>query len=129
MASTSHDHKKVKIIDIRNFNQTHNDNKANELDDFLESNQKKEIYDEEESSDNHSVSDDSDRSLLEEESISDNESAKITGGNRVTEMLSADPLFLVLSEYLIDKKNGDNIVSVLNKINNNLSKLLQFLKD
>lgn len=40
-----------------------------------------------------------------------------------TQMLGGDPLFLVLSEYLVNKK-GDNIVTVLDKLNDNIAKLI-----
>ena len=43
-------------------------------------------------------------------------------------MLSEDPLFLVLSEYLVNKK-GENIVTVLDKINSSLNKLSKSLSD
>jgi hypothetical protein len=43
-----------------------------------------------------------------------------------TRMLSCDPLFLVLYQYLVNNK-GENIVTVLDKINKNLSKLVQAL--
>jgi hypothetical protein len=40
-----------------------------------------------------------------------------------TEMLAEDPLFIVLSQYLMCKKTGDNIVTVLNKMNKTLERL------
>jgi hypothetical protein len=40
-----------------------------------------------------------------------------------TEILSKDPLFLVLSEFLMDNETGDNIVSVGNNIVTVLSKI------
>lgn len=43
-----------------------------------------------------------------------------------TRMLSSDPLFLVLYQYLVNNK-GENIVTVLDKINKNLTKLVKTL--
>lgn len=43
-----------------------------------------------------------------------------------TEILGRDPLFLVLSEFLMDEE-GNNIVHVLSSINKNLSKLVKAL--
>ena len=39
------------------------------------------------------------------------------------ELLAEDPLFLVLSQYLMCKKTGDNIITVLGKINTTLERL------
>lgn len=36
------------------------------------------------------------------------------------DLLSNDPLFIVLSQFLMSKESGDNIVTVLEKINKNL---------
>lgn len=39
------------------------------------------------------------------------------------DLLSSDPLFLVLSHFFVSKKTGDNIATILEKINSNLEKL------
>lgn len=55
---------------------------------------------------------------------SDNEST--TSSVSTTEILGRDPLFLVLSEFLMDDE-GNNIVHILQKINKNLSKIAKSL--
>jgi hypothetical protein len=44
-----------------------------------------------------------------------------------TELLGKDPLFLVLSEFLMDEE-GNNIVHALQKVNKNLSKIVKLLE-
>jgi len=39
------------------------------------------------------------------------------------DLLSNDPLFLVLSHFFISKESGDNIATVLEKLNNTLEKM------
>ena len=39
------------------------------------------------------------------------------------DLLSKDPLFLVLSHFFISKESGDNIATVLEKLNNTLEKM------
>ena len=175
---TLSDSKKVKVIDIRNFNP------KSELDDFLDGkrasssrkeqkiDQKQEeeeldsndefkdfnqsggnLQEEEESeeedeeeSEDEDEDDDADEDEDEEggqedveesedndkeDDEEDEEESQDGGASSVsstTRMLSEDPLFLVLSEYLVDK-NGQNLVTMLGKINNNLSKLVKYLKD
>lgn len=62
----------------------------------------------------------------------DNES---TSSVSTTEILSRDPLFLVLSEFLMDEATGNNIihvgnglVQVLNKINSKLGRIVDVLE-
>jgi hypothetical protein len=68
------------------------------------------------------------------ETESRNNSGAFIGGKRnsdtdsvssvsTTEILSKDPLFLVLSEFLMDNETGDNIVNVGNNIVTVLSKI------
>ena len=91
------------------------------------------IEEEESSADEDSEDqDDSEEDSEEDKDDSEEDSeGDQDGGASVTSttrMLSEDPLFLVLSEYFVNKK-GRNIVTVLDKINNNLSKLVKYLKD
>lgn len=152
---TSSDNKKVKVIDIRNFKQSselddfldsknikkQEDEDEDEFNDFQQSDGKQsgggeasDIEEEESSADE--ASEDKDDSEEDSEDGSDVDSEEGSeedqdGGASVTSttrMLSEDPLFLVLSEYFVNKK-GRNIVTVLDKINNNLSKLVKYLKD
>jgi hypothetical protein len=63
----------------------------------------------------------------EDQEEDDGDDAASTVSNETTsstiQMLGGDPLFLVLSEYLANKK-GDNIVTVLDKLNDNIEKLI-----
>lgn len=55
-------------------------------------------------------------------------SPKSKGENRtLIELLSKDPLFVVLGHYLISKNSGDNIATVLDKINSNIKQLVDVL--
>lgn len=56
----------------------------------------------------------------------DNEST--TSSVSTTEILGRDPLFLVLSEFLMDEE-GNNIVHILSKINKNLSRVAKALEE
>lgn len=40
------------------------------------------------------------------------------------ELLSGDPLFIVLSQFFMSKESGDNIATILEKINKNLEALV-----
>jgi nitric oxide reductase activation protein len=77
------------------------------------------------SDDDADDADDDDESVGSEQ---DGGAASEASTSSTIEMLSSDPLFLVLSEYLVNKK-GENIVTVLDKINRNLSALVQVLKE
>ena len=57
---------------------------------------------------------------------SSSSSASEASSTSTTRMLSSDPLFLVLYQYLVNNK-GENIVTVLDKINKNLKKLVTLL--
>lgn len=50
--------------------------------------------------------------------MSDNESVA------TVDLLSSDPLFIVLSQFFMDKETGDNIATILEKINKNLEALV-----
>lgn len=65
-------------------------------------------------------------SETEKSSSSDNED---TTSIATTELikLAEDPLFLVLGQFLVNKKD-ENIAEVLEKINNNLSKITDYLE-
>ena len=39
------------------------------------------------------------------------------------DLLSSDPLFLVLSQFFMSKESGDNIATILEKLNNNIEKV------
>lgn len=54
----------------------------------------------------------------------DNDDASIAGSDCTIDLLSHDPLFLVLSSFFMSKDSGDNIATILEKINNNLEKLV-----
>jgi hypothetical protein len=145
--------KKIKVIDIRDklsrkqqFNAEH--------DNFLEGEDIiQDVIEEEEEGDEQGViehdydsekqggfNNEGDEEEEEEEEEDDEEEegegeegdqdggASVASTTSTTRMLSEDPLFLVLSEYLVNSK-GENIVTVLDKINTNLSKLLKYLKD
>jgi hypothetical protein len=59
----------------------------------------------------------------QEEEEDDDDKASTVSTSSTIQMLGGDPLFLVLSEYLVNKK-GDNIVTVLDKLNDNIEKLI-----
>jgi hypothetical protein len=76
----------------------------------------------------------------EEDAEDDSDAADMVGGGSgsdsdaetsstvsTAEILGRDPLFLVLSEFLMDDE-GNNIVHILSKINKNLSKLTKALE-
>lgn len=52
-------------------------------------------------------------------SITDDETVSIAD---TVDLLSNDPLFLVLSHFFVSKETGDNIATILDKINKNLEK-------
>lgn len=56
-------------------------------------------------------------------SDTDDESAE-TSSVCTIDLLSADPLFIVLSQFFMSKETGDNIVTVLEKLNKNIEKLI-----
>jgi len=47
--------------------------------------------------------------------------------DRTVDLISRDPLFLVLGQYLASEKSGKNIVTVLEKMNDNLERLLKIM--
>lgn len=60
---------------------------------------------------------------------SDNESESNSSNNTeesgsTCEILSKDPLFMVLTEFLMSK-NGENICDILDKLNNSIKKLIK----
>ena len=76
-----------------------------------------------------SVDSDSDASETSEAEDSEAEDNISEGGSSADtidtiELLSKDPLYLVLSKVLLGK-NGDNLVDILEKINKNLKKLVK----
>lgn len=85
---------------------------------------KDEDDDEEDGDDDEDDEEDEDEDGTQDGGASD----KSYSTTSTTRMLSEDPLFLVLSEYLVNKK-GENIVTVLDKINSSLNKLSKSLSD
>jgi hypothetical protein len=81
------------------------------------------------SSDLSSESDNDDESDAESESSMQSGGSVSDSGDSTStsQLLSSDPLFLVLSQYLVNDKN-ENIVTVLSKINRNLAKLVRTLR-
>lgn len=51
-------------------------------------------------------------------------SATSEGSVATIELLSEDPLFIVLSQFFMSKESGDNIATILEKINKNLEALI-----
>ena len=58
----------------------------------------------------------------------DDDDESTTSSVSTTEILGRDPLFLVLSEFLMDEE-GNNIVHILSKINKNLSRVAKALEE
>lgn len=73
-------------------------------------------------SDNESIN--SSDNSSDTESYKDDNSEKSGTSGSTCEILSKDPLFMVLTEFLMSK-NGENICDILDKINNNLKKLIK----
>lgn len=75
---------------------------------------------------------DDDDSEYSTSSSSDDESQQIQSGGKssdtssigTTDILSEDPLFLVLSQFLVSKRNT-NIVDAIEKLNENIERLLK----
>lgn len=47
-----------------------------------------------------------------------------TDSQNTAEILSHDPLFLVMSQYFMSSKSGNNLATILEKLNDNLEKFL-----
>lgn len=79
------------------------------------------------SSDDISESQSNDKKLVDIETLSTrSESSSSSNTSDVAstvELLSRDPLYMVLSEYFMSKR-GNNIIDILEKINKNLEKLV-----
>lgn len=147
----------IKIIDIRKMEQDALSSKPPVLDDFLDTqeggqtptessvesiSQDGDSNDSSEEHINDSGNDDASGGALKKKlkarakkgsSRSSSRRSSSSSGSSVsssstTRMLSSDPLFLVLYQYLVNNK-GENIVTVLDKINNNLSKLVKILSE
>lgn len=74
-------------------------------------------------------SDDSANNTDSSNDTDDNENSsdsteKSEGSGSTCEILSKDPLFMVLTEFLMSK-NGENICDILDKLNNNIKKLIK----
>lgn len=69
------------------------------------------------------LDDDDDASQNVSEESSEETASVASGGSSSTiQLLSSDPLFLILSEYFVTK-NGKNMVTILEEINQNLARL------
>lgn len=100
-----------------------------------------EEQDYEEESEDEGEEDENEDLTSQEEPVEDGNTHFIGGGHKsgsdsdtestssvsTTELLGRDPLFLVLSEFLMDEE-GNNIVHVMQKINKNLSKIAKALE-
>lgn len=140
----------VKIIDMRKFQEDESDNNnqemenPSEIDSFLDDESEQEGGDQsishdgteegfaEEGADMMKGGRSRRNKLKErlrqrrESSSSSSSSSSVASSTSTTRMLSSDPLFLVLYQYLVNNK-GENIVTVLDKINKNLKKLVTLL--
>ena len=79
-------------------------------------------------SDDDSVSHSSQPSSATHDDDDNEDNESTTSSVSTTEILGRDPLFLVLSEFLMDEE-GNNIVHILGKINKNLSRLAKALEE
>lgn len=57
-------------------------------------------------------------------SYDDDDASSVAASDDTINLLVNDPLFLVLSQFFMSKDSGDNIATILEKINNNLEKLV-----
>lgn len=122
MATVSQE-SKVKVIDLTSKTDPKNQEDVKEIDDFLEG--------------GDGTSDDT-SSVSQSEGGGDEGGAPPYGGARspssssasstsTMEMLSEDPLFLVLCQFLLNNKE-ENIVTVLDKINTSIQDLTATIK-
>lgn len=120
--------KKMNITELKPVNvQVYTDSENSEGKKSTVSDKHDEFSDEDdEFSDDESVSHSSQPSSAHDDDNEDNEST--TSSVSTTEILGRDPLFLVLSEFLMDEE-GNNIVHILGKINKNLSRLAKALEE
>lgn len=130
MATVSQE-SKVKVIDLTSKTDPKNQEDVKEIDDFLEGGDDTSDGTSDDTSDGTS-------SVSQSEGGGDEGGAPPYGGARspssssasstsTMEMLSEDPLFLVLCQFLLNNKE-ENIVTVLDKINTSIQDLTATIK-
>lgn len=105
------------------------------VDNFLSEEEEEDIIEEEESIQDE---EDLDEIISDEEELEggqkkrkayktkkDDDAASIADSQCTVDLLSNDPLFLVLSHFFVSKESGDNIATILEKLNKTLEKSIR----